>query len=1519
MKGEEPIEEKTLRSGKTYPKIDIKKREYNKKTKEMSEKKDLSKLEADELRIECEKWRKLATSFDKTLNERDEEIRHKDEELRLRDDEIGQREQAIRELKFINEERAKNIEILATRRDTPRSINHTQPTFSGKTEENIDMWIYTTETNLTVANINETDRPTYASTFLRDVALQYYRQLTSTGSISWTQFKQRFRERFQAANYNEVLLDKLDKLHQTGNVAEYIENFMYLINQAREVSEIMKIHLFRKNLKPTLSAEIRYKRPTTLNEACNMAIEYEDSFCKRNPYKSDYGEVLNTGFKNETSSKYCSFCHRRGHIKQECYKMKGSQINNNNNKQNKEDNFNYRNNNSNKYNNHNYRRNNGNNFNQKRENYASNKSYDNQNNNYNNYDNKDNKNTDNSYNYNSKKTIIPRSINQVKQEKAQAINMVETNEFLTTIALIHDQETEVLFDTGAKMSVISYNTVKKNNIPFHKTNQQCSLGNGATDRIIGVTEFIRVIVHGSICEMEFMILPRHNTLLGIDWFNAVKAHVETYKHKLVFAKREIILTNTDSDEEINLAEINSIDQDDDNEEIIEQWDSNKTPLEIKTNSELTKEQNDKFNEIISKNEYLFARTYLDLKSPCSIYQFRINTTSDQPIRIQPYRRSYKEKLIIQDEIYKMLEAKIIRPSQSPWSFPVVLITKPDGSSRFCVDYRKLNAITLLDPFPMPRIDDILSRMNKCKWFTAIDLKSGYWQIEMDPRDIDKTAFCTTDGHYEFLRLPFGLKNAPPGFSRVMFQIFGDLPYVEIYIDDIVIHSETFEQHVEHVKMVLNRLDKASLKINITKCKWFFNEIKILGHILNGETIKMNPEKIEAIKRWRPPRNVLEVQQFLGLCNFYRRFIQDFAKIAAPLYKLTRNDVLWEWSENCNHAFYYLKERLITYPILRQPDLSKEFILETDASNLTLGAILSQEEEIKKPYVCEYASKMLKGAEIHYCVTEKECLAIIWAIKLFRVYLHGTHFIIITDHAALQWLMNIKEPTGRLARWAIYIQTFDFEIRYRAGRKHKNVDALSRPLLNIDINNRQEDENDDPFQNIELLKYINTRETKGIHNPELIKKFASHYILYQDTIRYRHNINDSKYNWIVPKIEDREHMIMDAHLLGHFSATTVYDRLRQKYYWKNMLKEIQAYLSNCLPCLRHQNFRIQEHPALAIPITGILDRIQLDLVFGLPETENGNKGILVIMEALTKYPYAIAIKTKSANEIARKFFNFMSVFGPPKEILTDQGREFMNQVLAELINLVGVEHRVTSAYHPRTNGLTERFNQTLINSLKKHTEDNPLNWEDWIPFVLLAYRSRVNTITKFTPYELMFGRKMNGFENWNTPLNQDDEYALYQRSIILKRLYEHDVPQVLKEVKESQQQQIIRQEKQHHITEESLQPGTKVFLKSLKLQGKLEAKYQGPYIIVKQTKNGNYWLKTTSGKKLQTSYPLSRLKIAAETVNDDDSTFEIEKVLDERIHKGIKEYLVKWKGFTEMENSWVKESNMNAPEAIEEFI
>ena len=286
-------------------------------------------------------------------------------------------------------------------------------------------------------------------------------------------------------------------------------------------------------------------------------------------------------------------------------------------------------------------------------------------------------------------------------------------------------------------------------------------------------------------------------------------------------------------------------------------------------------------------------------------------------------------------------------------------------------------------------------------------------------------------------------------------------------------------------MVLDRLDKASLKINITKCKWFFNEIKILGHILNGETVKMNPEKIEAIKRWRPPKNVLEVQQFLGLCNFYRRFIQDFAKLATPLYRLTRNDVLWEWSENCNHAFYYLKERLITYPIFRQPDLSKQFILETDASNLTLGAILSQEEEIKKPYVCEYASKMLKGAELHYCVTEKECLAIIWAIKLFRVYLHGTHFIIITDHAALQWFMNIKEPTGRLARWAIYIQTFDFEITYRVGRKHKNVDALSRPLLNIDIKNRQEDEKDDPFQNIELLKYIKTRETKGIHNPELI--------------------------------------------------------------------------------------------------------------------------------------------------------------------------------------------------------------------------------------------------------------------------------------------------------------------------------------------------------------------------------------------------------------------------------------------------
>jgi hypothetical protein len=375
-----------------------------------------------------------------------------------------------------------------------------------------------------------------------------------------------------------------------------------------------------------------------------------------------------------------------------------------------------------------------------------------------------------------------------------------------------------------------------------------------------------------------------------------------------------------------------------------------------------------------------------------------------------------------------------------------MIPKHDGSRRFCVDYRQLNKITLLDPHPIPRIDDISDRLQGSKWFSTLDLKCGYWQGEVEPDSIAKTAFNTPDGHYEWFKLPFGLKNAPSDFARSMQLVFGNLLFVEVYLDDITVHSKTLEEHCEHLTIVANKIKEVDLRINPDKCTWLAKSVKLLGHIISENGVSMDPEKVEAIQSIKPPKNVKQVQQFLGICNYYRKFVKDFSSIAAPMYNLLKKDVKFIWTQECEEAFQLLKSFLMSQPIIRQPVYTQPFILYTDASALAIGANLSQVDADNNEYVCFYASRLLKGAELHYTISEKECLAVIYAVKFFRIYLFGQNFKVVTDHSALTWLMSIKNANGRLMRWSLYLQEYEFQIFYRKGRQHTNVDILSRPVL-----------------------------------------------------------------------------------------------------------------------------------------------------------------------------------------------------------------------------------------------------------------------------------------------------------------------------------------------------------------------------------------------------------------------------------------------------------------------------------------
>lgn len=433
---------------------------------------------------------------------------------------------------------------------------------------------------------------------------------------------------------------------------------------------------------------------------------------------------------------------------------------------------------------------------------------------------------------------------------------------------------------------------------------------------------------------------------------------------------------------------------------------------------------------------------------------KIRTTDELPVYAKNYRYPYTLRQEVQDQISKMLNQGIIRPSESAWSSPIWVVPKKADASgkskwRLVVDFRKLNEKTIDDKYPIPNIADVLDKLGKCQYFTTLDLASGFYQVEMDPADIPKTAFNVEHGHFEFLRMPMGLKNSPSTFQRVMDNVLRGLQneVCLVYLDDIIVFSTSLQEHIVNLGKVFSRLRSSNFKIQMDKSEFLKLETPYLGHIISRDGIKPNPDKIKAIKNYPIPKTITEIKRFLGLLGYYRKFIPDFARIAKPLTQCLKKGSKIVIDKNYSDCFEKCKALLTNDPILQYPDFSKEFLLTTDASNVAVGAILSQ-GAIGSDKPIAYASRTLNSSEMNYSTIEKELLAIVWATKYFRPYLFGRKFKIITDHKPLQWVMSLKEPNSRLTRWRLKLSEYDFTVEYKQGKRNCNADALSR----IEINN-----------------------------------------------------------------------------------------------------------------------------------------------------------------------------------------------------------------------------------------------------------------------------------------------------------------------------------------------------------------------------------------------------------------------------------------------------------------------------------
>ena len=464
-----------------------------------------------------------------------------------------------------------------------------------------------------------------------------------------------------------------------------------------------------------------------------------------------------------------------------------------------------------------------------------------------------------------------------------------------------------------------------------------------------------------------------------------------------------------------------------------------TYRDISVSETLTTEQRTPLLTLLQAHEELFT----DQPSRTTLVEHTVDVADAQPIRLPAYRLPQTSVQVVREELDKMLESGVIEPSNSPWAAPIVLVKKKDGGVRFCVDYRRLNAVTRFDAFPLPIIEEIIDDLGNAAFISTLDLTKGYWQIPLTPDARDKTAFITPMGTFQFTVMPFGLKNAPATFQRMIQGILaGTELFARGYIDDIVIHSNTWEEHLEHLTEIFGRLHDANLSVRPSKCSIGNAQVNFLGHVVGTGHVRPMLSKVEAVDNFPEPITKKQVRSFLGLCGYYRKFISNFSTIAFALTKKGRPSKI-VWSTECDVAFTQLKEALKESPVLTSPDYSKPFLVQVDASEVGIGVVLCQVDANGDEHPVVYGSRKLIERERKLSTPELECLGIVWTVEWLRPYLYGRKFTLQTDHNPLVWLNRVKDRNQKLLRWSMILQEYDLDIRYKKGKEHTNADALSR--------------------------------------------------------------------------------------------------------------------------------------------------------------------------------------------------------------------------------------------------------------------------------------------------------------------------------------------------------------------------------------------------------------------------------------------------------------------------------------------
>lgn len=926
------------------------------------------------------------------------------------------------------------------------------------------------------------------------------------------------------------------------------------------------------------------------------------------------------------------------------------------------------------------------------------------------------------------------------------------------------------------------------------------------------------------------------------------------------------------------------------------------------------------------------------------------------------------------QLTNLRDKQWIEPSQSPYGAPILFVGKKDGSLRMCIDYRALNKITVKNRFALPRIDDLLDRLHGARVFTSLDLAQGYHQIRVTDADVPKTAFRTPIGHFQYKVLPFGLTNAPATFQAVMNEMFlGMDEYVLVYLDDILVFSKTEEEHLQHVRKVFEVLRTHKFYAKRKKCNFMQRELLYLGHILNDEGLRPDPAKVAAVETWAVPQDLHQLRSFLGFANYFRKFIQGFSKLVTPLTELTRNGVPYVWSPECQTAYEGVKHALITAPTLLLADPTKPYEVVCDASGFALGAVLFQDGQ-----PLAYESRKMNPAERNYSATEQELLAVVHALRTWRCYLEGAKAVtLVTDHRPLTFLSSQQTLSRRQARWSEFLQRFDCQWVYRPGRLNV-ADPLSRQPRHlawmVRSSTRVLEERSGREGGLAILPFpgpaclaLYYRASEAV-NPaalsdlrQMIREgYAGDPLFLEGQGNgYRDKVlRSSDGFWyhgkqvVVPKAGNVRALLLgeshDPPYRGHMGVAKTCEAVLREFWWPGLTRDVSAYVLACPTCQRDKP-RTGRVPGQLQPLTPPFrkwESIGMDLITDLPVTPRGHDSILVFVDRLSKMVhFAPTTKSAGADEMARLYVDKVwSLHGLQSEIVSDRDPRFTGHFWKEVLRIVGTKQAMSTAFHPQTDGQTERVNRILEDYLRHYVGPAPDVWDQLLPVAEYAINNAHQESIGTTPFFLNFGQhplnplqpKDQSTSPWTMGVHRTpDPWCMRGAGSDLPPAVTSFVRLMSEALQRARQTLLAAQSRQKLYADRARAPlsfeeGSEVLLSTANLKmktyggtRKLWPRFIGPFKVLRRIGEVAYELALPDHMKVHPVFHVSLLKRYRSDGRiqpppppvelEGDLEYEVEAIQTHRIvRKGRSsrhEYLVKWLGYGVEHSTWEQEGNL----------